>query len=628
MRTLLLSGLSMLLSITIASAQGVGVNTTGAPANSSAILDVSSTTQGMLVPRMTEAQRTAIASPATGLLVYQTDMTAGFYFYNGTVWTSLNGGGGTDASALTTGTLAAARMPALTGDITTSAGTVATTLANTAVTAGSYGSASQVPTYTVDSKGRLTAASNTNIAIAGSAITSGTVSTARLGSGTADNTTYLRGDGTWATVGGGWGLTGNAGTTAGTNFIGTTDNVDLIFKRQGVTQGIIRPTNIFFGASAGNTTGTGTNNVGIGNSSLAASTTGGFNTAIGYQGLIVNTTGSGNVAIGSAPLFSNTTGGENVVVGSDAMAANVAGSRGVAIGKFAMRYANSTATGFNNGNIAIGYQALQGSGTASANTGNNNSVLGYEAMLNNTSGGNNTAYGYSTLNFNTTGSNNIALGYQAGNNITTGANNLVIGYDVDAPSATGNNQMTIGNLIYATGVDGTGTTLSTGNVGIGINNPGAKLEVAGQVKITGGTPGAGKVLTSDATGLASWQTPSGGGSGAYTESLTNAVSVVLGTAIGDIASPAFSVGANKTAIVSVTVTGTNSALTRSFYITDGSNNVLGSIITTSNNQGPVVTVMAIINNSTGSAVDYKLRGICNTAASITITNYAVRKMEF
>jgi len=44
------------------------------------------------------------------------------------------------------------------------------------------------------------------------------------------------------------------------------------------------------------------------------------------------------------------------------------------------------------------------------------------------------------------------------------------------------------------------------NVGIGTTTPGAKLEVAGQIKITGGTPGAGKVLTSDAAGLASWET--------------------------------------------------------------------------------------------------------------------------
>ena len=49
----------------------------------------------------------------------------------------------------------------------------------------------------------------------------------------------------------------------------------------------------------------------------------------------------------------------------------------------------------------------------------------------------------------------------------------------------------------------------SGNVGIGTTAPGAKLEVAGQVKITGGTPGTGKVLTSDTSGLASWQTITG-----------------------------------------------------------------------------------------------------------------------
>lgn len=76
-----------------AHAQGMAVNATGATANSSAMLDVASTTQGMLVPRMTSAQRTAISTPATGLLVYQTDGTAGFYFYNSSAWTSLSGGG-------------------------------------------------------------------------------------------------------------------------------------------------------------------------------------------------------------------------------------------------------------------------------------------------------------------------------------------------------------------------------------------------------------------------------------------------------------------------------------------------------------------------------------------------------
>ena len=52
-----------------------------------------------------------------------------------------------------------------------------------------------------------------------------------------------------------------------------------------------------------------------------------------------------------------------------------------------------------------------------------------------------------------------------------------------------------------------------GNIGIGTTTPTAKLEVAGQVKITGGNPGTGKVLTSDAGGTASWQEPTGGNGG-------------------------------------------------------------------------------------------------------------------
>jgi hypothetical protein len=65
-------------------AQGVGVNATGAAADTSALLDVSSTTKGLLVPRMTALQRASIVLPAAGLVVFQTDGTAGLWYNAGT----------------------------------------------------------------------------------------------------------------------------------------------------------------------------------------------------------------------------------------------------------------------------------------------------------------------------------------------------------------------------------------------------------------------------------------------------------------------------------------------------------------------------------------------------------------
>jgi len=69
----------------------VGVNTDGADPDGSAMLDVKSTDKGMLVPRMSTAQRTAISSPATGLLVFD-ETTGGFWFYNGSIWEDLSEG--------------------------------------------------------------------------------------------------------------------------------------------------------------------------------------------------------------------------------------------------------------------------------------------------------------------------------------------------------------------------------------------------------------------------------------------------------------------------------------------------------------------------------------------------------
>ncbi|HMO61488.1 MAG TPA: hypothetical protein PKC39_14760 [Ferruginibacter sp.] len=68
---------------------GIGTSTP----HTSALLDINSSNRGLLIPRLTSAQRTAIASPATGLLVYDTD-TNSIWAYDGTIWKNLLSNGG------------------------------------------------------------------------------------------------------------------------------------------------------------------------------------------------------------------------------------------------------------------------------------------------------------------------------------------------------------------------------------------------------------------------------------------------------------------------------------------------------------------------------------------------------
>ena len=81
MRKILWLAILKLMSLTLAS-QSIGIGTTS-PDNS-ALLDISSTDKGLLVPRMTAIQRAAIVQPATGLIVYQTNGSPGFYYNTGT----------------------------------------------------------------------------------------------------------------------------------------------------------------------------------------------------------------------------------------------------------------------------------------------------------------------------------------------------------------------------------------------------------------------------------------------------------------------------------------------------------------------------------------------------------------
>ena len=87
--------LSLALFFTVKIYAQIGINATNTPPNASAMLDVNSTTKGLLPPRMTSAQRTAIDSPADGLLVFDAN-TQSYWFRQSGAWTELPKGGSTN----------------------------------------------------------------------------------------------------------------------------------------------------------------------------------------------------------------------------------------------------------------------------------------------------------------------------------------------------------------------------------------------------------------------------------------------------------------------------------------------------------------------------------------------------
>lgn len=93
MKKLLFFTLSLFIHIAVSKAQ-MGINATGDAPNASAMLDVNSTTKGLLPPRMTSAQKNAIANPADGLLVFDTN-TQSYWFRQSGAWTELPKAGST-----------------------------------------------------------------------------------------------------------------------------------------------------------------------------------------------------------------------------------------------------------------------------------------------------------------------------------------------------------------------------------------------------------------------------------------------------------------------------------------------------------------------------------------------------
>lgn len=215
-----------------------------------------------------------------------------------------------------------------------------------------------------------------------------------------------------------WHLLGNAGTVTGTNFLGTTDAINLMFKVNNVQSGKIEFNSLqgtAFGYQALSNTTAGSN-AAFGYQALAANTGGSLNAAFGFKAMAVNIGGYNNAAFGNEALVANTSGNSNVAIGYHAMWRNVNQGGNVAVGASAL---NGLLT--NGGNTAIGSSALSQT-TEGANTG-----VGSGALTSNTTGYGNTAVGSSVAGSTTTGNYNVAMGQLALSNNTTGQGNVAIG---------------------------------------------------------------------------------------------------------------------------------------------------------------------------------------------------------
>ncbi|PLX27614.1 hypothetical protein C0583_00015 [Candidatus Parcubacteria bacterium] len=232
----------------------------------------------------------------------------------------------------------------------------------------------------------------------------------------------------------------------------------------------------------------GSNNTSVGYRTLYTNTSGYNNSAFGRRALYYNAGGYNNTAIGVDSLLYNETGQDNVAVGRLASQNNVSGDANTAIGHEAMDFNED-----GNYNVAIGHSAAYAAWPL-----NRSVVIGYQAGYSWYGDlANEVIIGYQAGYNIDSGKNNILLGYKAADNITTASNSIAIGYDIDLPSATADNQLNIGNLIFGIGIDGTGTTISSGNIGIGVNNPTANFHATGTIRLSG--LAAGTVVT-DASG--------------------------------------------------------------------------------------------------------------------------------
>ena len=465
---LLLAANCLLATIAFSQNVGVGINISGAAADNSALLDVSSSSKGILIPRVALTginDATTIVTPATSLMVYCTGTgglsPAGYYFNSGTsglpVWTMfLTGGSGS-------GWL-------LTGNASTIDGT------------NFLGTTDNIPfNIRVNNQkaGRISPD-----------VTNGALS---LG--------YQAGNSS----------SGNRNTFLGyqAGYTNTTGEYNTAVGYLAMTLNDIGVWNTAFGQQALRNNSSGQRNTALGMEALIYNTSGSYNTSVGTFSTYVNNTGSYNTALGYYALYGTSGLGFNTAVGFQAGQTITSGTYNTLLGYNAdvstNNFTNATAIGngvtatasnqiaIGNGSVT-GFKVGTGSLATSASAANmfydNSTGLIYRSTASGGSGwsltgnagtvdgtnfiGTTDASGSHPLNFKVNNqkagritTESAFLGYFAGYNVTTAINNVFVGEAAGFNLQTGSDNTAVGyQALYHYGAGGP-TAGSNGNTAIG-----------------------------------------------------------------------------------------------------------------------------------------------------------------
>ncbi|HEX5150939.1 MAG TPA: tail fiber domain-containing protein [Parafilimonas sp.] len=495
----------------------VGIGTTSP--NSSSLLEIKSTTKGVLIPRMTKAQRDAIVTPATGLLIYQTNGTTGFYYYNGSAWNAISTKGA-NASLSNLKTPTAVNVNLLPdGNSIRNLGSSSLKWKDVNLYNLKFNDATtQTTAFVPYTPGTGISISGTNI------INTTPDKTVALSNGTGitvtgaypnftitnskpdktvvlNNGTGISVTGTYptftvsSTISQGWSLTGNAGTDSSVNFLGTTDAHNLVFRVGNLQAGLIEYS----------TCCSGKRNTAFGLRSLFSNTIGTENTATGYGALYTNISGNNNSAFGKYALFNNNAD-DNTALGFNAMFFNTTGNNNTATGSAALQ--NNTAS---SNNTANGWAALY-----SNNGGNRNTAVGATTLNWNVTGNNNVATGYAALNWNN-GDNNTAAGAYSLYSNTTGYSNIALGVYALYSNKTRSRLVAIGDSALYNNTGSSNTAI--GSKTLFTNTTGSDNSAMGYTALYANLSGSNNTatgshaLTSNSAG--SYNTAQGGNSLGY-----------------------------------------------------------------------------------------------------------------